>query len=180
MVVIISPMSGFINVQVDSSTPGARRKQPYCGQLHQWAKNNLQKGIYVIVFVNDKATLIMPDQEVLLGPMQPTDGIAVRRGGDAYEARLIPGGVAIPPIPAAGLEQGIEARDREMSRRKLVFGRTKKARFRPTAALRRGSDFGMVPADLRPPSWAGLASFLCACRVSRHGRGAIQDLRQIR
>jgi hypothetical protein len=102
MVVIISPMSGFINVQVDSSTPGARRKQPYYGQLHQWAKNNLQKGIYVIVFVNEMATLIVPDQDVPLGPMQPTDGIAVRRSGNAYEARLIPGGAADPPIPPPG------------------------------------------------------------------------------
>jgi hypothetical protein len=56
----------------------------------------------------------------------------------------------------------------------------KKGRFSPTAALRRGGDFGMVPADLRPPSWAGLASFLYARRIMRPGRGAIQDLRQIR
>ena len=56
----------------------------------------------------------------------------------------------------------------------------KKGRVSLSAALRRGNDFGMVPADLRPPSWAGLASFLCARRVKRPGRGAIQDLRQIR
>jgi hypothetical protein len=98
--------------------------------LHQWAKNNLQKGIYVIVFVNEMATLIMPDQDVLLGPMQPTDGIAVRRSGDAYEARLIPGGAAGPPIPPAGLEQGIEARDRKCPAKTGVWS-TKKARFHP-------------------------------------------------
>jgi hypothetical protein len=48
------------------------------------------------------ATLIVPDQDVPLGPMQPTDGIAVRRSGNAYEARLIPGGAADPPIPPPG------------------------------------------------------------------------------
>jgi hypothetical protein len=82
--------------------PGAWKKQPYYGQLHQWARNNPQKGIYVIVFVNEMATLIMPDQEVPLGPMQPTDGIAVCRSGNAYEARLIPGGAAAPPVPPPG------------------------------------------------------------------------------
>ncbi len=80
--------------------PGA--SSPSYGQLHQWARNNLQKGIYVLVFINDNATLIMPDQEILLGPMLPTDGIAVRRVGNAYEARLIPGGIAIPPAGPPG------------------------------------------------------------------------------
>src|SRR6201988_2304906 len=41
----------------------------------------------------------------------------------------------------------------------------------PSAALRRGSDFGMVPADLRPPFWAGWACFLCAGRIRGDGVG---------
>ncbi|HWZ40457.1 MAG TPA: hypothetical protein VNY08_19365 [Bradyrhizobium sp.] len=102
MVVTINPFSGFIYVQVDANAPSAWRKQPYLGQLQQWARNNLPKGIYVIVFVNEHATLIMPDGDVPLGPMMPTDGLAVRRNGNAYEARLIPGGATMPPMPAPG------------------------------------------------------------------------------
>jgi hypothetical protein len=49
----------------------------------------LQRGVHVIVFVNDEATLIMPDQDVPLGPMKPTDGFSVRQvlgaGGMKYE-----------------------------------------------------------------------------------------------
>jgi hypothetical protein len=97
MVVTISPVNGYINVQVDAAAPQAWRKEPYYGQLHQWAKNNLQKGIYVIVFVDVIATLIMPDQDVLIGPMNATDGLAVRRNGNAYEVRTIPGGAVFPP-----------------------------------------------------------------------------------
>jgi len=41
----------------------------------------------------------------------------------------------------------------------------------PIPALRGRDDFGMVRPDLRPPSWAGLASFLCAGRVSGDGVG---------
>jgi hypothetical protein len=53
------------------------------------------KGIHVIVFVNDMATLIMPDDTVPLGPMKPTDRLTVRQnfaaGAAKYEATLTPG-----------------------------------------------------------------------------------------
>ena len=42
-----------------------------------------------------------------------------------------------------------------------------------------GRRFWHGPADLRPPFWAGKASFLCACRVRGDGVGLDQDLRQI-
>jgi hypothetical protein len=98
MVITIFPLNGFIYVQVDPGAPSAWRKQPYYDQLRLWAKNNLKKGIHVIVFLNDIATLIMPDEDVPLGPMKPTDGISVRRnaasGPARYEVTLIPGGTA--------------------------------------------------------------------------------------
>jgi hypothetical protein len=99
MVITIHPASGYIYVQVDSSASSAWRRQPYYDQLRLWAKNNLQRGIYVVVFINELATLIMPDQDVPLGPLRPTDGIAVRRSGNGYEARLVPGGAT--PVPGA-------------------------------------------------------------------------------
>ncbi len=81
--------------------PQAWRKQPYYDQLHRWAAASLQKGRHVIVFVNDVATLIMPDQDVPLGPMNPADGFSVRQtlgpGGMSYEvtrgrpASVLPG-----------------------------------------------------------------------------------------
>jgi hypothetical protein len=94
MVVTISPVNGYINVQVDSGAPQAWRKQPYYGQLHQWARN--------IVFVEVMATLIMPDQDVPIGPMNATDGLAVRRNGNAYEVRLIPAAMGGPPAQPPG------------------------------------------------------------------------------
>jgi hypothetical protein len=95
MVVTIFPLNRHIYVQVDAGTPSAWRKQPYLDELHHWAKSNLDKGIHVIVFVNDVATLIMPDDTVPLGPMKPTDQLTVRRnfasGAAKYEATLSPG-----------------------------------------------------------------------------------------
>ena len=89
MVLSVFPQNGFIYAQVDPGAPQAWRKQPYYDQLHRWAASSLQKGQHVIVFVNDDATLIMPDQDVPLGPMKPTDGFSVRQtfgaGGIKYE-----------------------------------------------------------------------------------------------
>jgi hypothetical protein len=65
-------------VQVDPGAPQAWKKQPYYGQLHQWAADNLSKGIHVLVVVNETATLIMPNQDLSLGTMKPTDGFSVR------------------------------------------------------------------------------------------------------
>lgn len=99
MVVTIFPLNHNIYVQVDPGSPGAWRKQPYYGNLQNWAKNNLPKGIYVVIFVNEVATLILPDQEILLGPMKPTDTISIRKmpGAAKYEATLIPGEAAGSP-----------------------------------------------------------------------------------
>jgi hypothetical protein len=47
----------------------------------------------------------------------------------------------------------------------------KNRRFSLTVTLRRMGDFGMVPPDLRPPFWAGKASFLCVRRDSGEGAG---------
>ena len=45
----------------------------------------------------------MPDQDVPIGPMNATDGLAVRRNGNAYEVRLIPAAAGAPPMPPPGL-----------------------------------------------------------------------------
>jgi hypothetical protein len=98
MVITIFPLTEFIYVQVDPGTPGAWLKQPYFNDLQLWAKNNLPKGIHVIVFVNDIATLIMPDNTVPLGPMKPTDRLVLRTsstpGMPKYQAMLVPVGAA--------------------------------------------------------------------------------------
>jgi hypothetical protein len=94
MVITIFPTTEFIYVQVDPGTPGAWLKQPYYNDLQLWAKNNLPKGIHVIVFVNDIATLIMPDDTVPLGPMKRTDRLVLRTssrpGMPKYTAMLVP------------------------------------------------------------------------------------------
>ncbi len=69
-------------MQVDPSTPTAWLRQPYYDQLRLWAKRNPHLGMYVLVGVNYEVTLILPEQDVPLGPMKYTDRIWLRNSGN--------------------------------------------------------------------------------------------------
>jgi hypothetical protein len=87
--VLTTSPHGFLYVQVDPGSPQAWRRSPYHGILRRWARDNLKKGRHVVVFVNDVATLVMPDQDVPLGKMNPSEGFSVRQtfgpNGMTYE-----------------------------------------------------------------------------------------------
>ena len=74
------PGNGFLYAQVDPGSPQAWRKAPYYDRLRALARSLNEKGRHVVVFVNDNATLIMPDEAVPLGPMKPTDNFKIERG----------------------------------------------------------------------------------------------------
>ena len=77
IVLSIFPGNGFLYAQVDPGSPQAWRKAPYFDQLRGWAKTLLDKGRHVIVFVNDNATLIMPQEAISLGRMTPSDNFKI-------------------------------------------------------------------------------------------------------
>ena len=94
MVVTIHPRNGNIYVQVDPGMPSAWRRQPFYDQLREWWKNNLHKGWYVIVYVNELATLILPNQDMPLGRLTPEDVLVVRQTSEAnggrYDVTVLP------------------------------------------------------------------------------------------
>ena len=71
------PGNGFIYAQVDPGSPQAWRKAPYYDDMRGWAKLLLNDGCHVIVFVNDEATLIMPDDSIALGKMTAKDNFKI-------------------------------------------------------------------------------------------------------
>jgi hypothetical protein len=73
MVLSLFPANGFIYVQVDPGYPQAWRKAPYYDHLRRWAKELNAKNRHIIAFVNDHATLIMPEEAIPLGRMTATD-----------------------------------------------------------------------------------------------------------
>jgi hypothetical protein len=79
IVLTLFPGNGFIYAQVDPGSPLAWRKAPYYDRLRTLARNLLDKGRHVIVFVNDVATLIMPEEAIALGQMNATDNFKIDR-----------------------------------------------------------------------------------------------------
>ncbi|MBR0717530.1 hypothetical protein [Bradyrhizobium liaoningense] len=92
MVVTIHPKTENIMVRVDPGLPSAWQRQPYYGHLRQWSRNNLPKGWYVIVFVNELATLVLPDQDLPIGPLAGDQTISLRHepgpNGGVYEVKV--------------------------------------------------------------------------------------------
>ena len=63
---------------------------------------------------------------------------------------------------------------------RLVANSFRNRLFLQPLALRRGCDFGMVPADFRPPFGQGRPAFCAPVATSGRGVGAIfRDLRQL-
>jgi len=79
IVLTLFPGNGFIYVQVDPGSPQAWRKAPYYDKLRAMARTLLEQGRHIVVFVNDVATLIMPEEAIALGPMKATDNFKIDR-----------------------------------------------------------------------------------------------------
>jgi hypothetical protein len=78
-VLTIHPKNGFIYGQVDPGSPGAWRKPPYYDGLRAIAKTLLDERRHLIMFVNDDATLVMPDEALPLGKMTAEDSFRIEQ-----------------------------------------------------------------------------------------------------
>jgi hypothetical protein len=72
------PQTGFLYAQVDPARADAWKAPRLFADLKRWSAELLKTRRHVIVFVQDEATLIMPDQAVAMGRMSPGGGFAVR------------------------------------------------------------------------------------------------------
>ena len=81
-VLTVDPASHYLFVQLDPGQPGAWRRDPYFGQIRDWAKSALAERRHVVVWLNRSATVVLPEREVALGPVGPGDRIVSRRNPD--------------------------------------------------------------------------------------------------
>jgi hypothetical protein len=92
MVLTVHPETNNIHVIVDPGLPSAWSRQPYHDQLRLLSKNNMAKGHLVVVFVNELATLILPDQDVQLGVLTRGQAVSVTQetghNGAVYEVKI--------------------------------------------------------------------------------------------
>jgi hypothetical protein len=68
----------LIALHVDPSEPTARRREPFFGQLKQFACRAVDNRQQVVVYVKDRVTVIFPNKEVEVGTMKPGDVLVVR------------------------------------------------------------------------------------------------------
>ncbi len=78
-VLSIFPPTGFVYGQVDPGAPGAWRRQPYYDGLRRMARTLIEEGRHVIMLVGDEATLVMPEEAVLLGRMASHDQFRIEQ-----------------------------------------------------------------------------------------------------
>ena len=76
-VLTVDAASQFLLVQLDPGQPLAWKKQPYYGQLKQWATAGLGNGRQVLVFLNKAATVVLPNKDVDLGVIAPGERVVV-------------------------------------------------------------------------------------------------------
>jgi hypothetical protein len=75
--VVCSESGNCIAVHVDPSFPANWRKEPYYSQLKKWSSMGVDNGMQVVVYIKDRATVILPNKEVELGLVAHDDIIMV-------------------------------------------------------------------------------------------------------
>jgi len=101
--------------------------------------------------------LVFSANGTALRPVQRIPGALARLKAPGFPAKR----VWHPPAPGDG---------------RFVGDSFRKSTFFAPRGVAPGMRFWHGPADLRPPFWAGKASFLCACRARGEGVGLHQHL----
>ena len=84
------------NTQTSADTtpsfPNAWTREPYYGQIKQWAREGAEHGRFVFVRIGPRMIAVLPDREVDLGRVDPQDNITVARrpgpAGVTYEVEV--------------------------------------------------------------------------------------------
>ena len=91
----LSDDSQRLNAVVDPSAPDAWRRQPFYGQFKTWARQSVNGGPNVQIWIRRRCVAILPDRDVELGVVPEGDGIyfgmAKTPAGPKFIARVIPG-----------------------------------------------------------------------------------------
>jgi hypothetical protein len=77
MVLYIEGEGNVLAVRVDPGDPSAWRREPYFGQLKEYAIAEADR-LRIVVYVKNRVIVILPNKEVDLGVMRPGDRLLVR------------------------------------------------------------------------------------------------------
>jgi hypothetical protein len=77
MVVIFESHGNRIAIHVDPGYPTNWRKEPYYSQIKSWAAFGVDNDMQIIVYINDRCIVVLPNKEVDLGVLAHDDIIMV-------------------------------------------------------------------------------------------------------
>jgi len=95
LVIFPEPETRNTLVHVDPGTPDAWRREPYYSGLREKAARDLPSGTTVIVVVNGKATIVLPNEDLYVGVVDPNDKIVLSvtgstgPNGTQFEAKIV-------------------------------------------------------------------------------------------
>ncbi len=82
MVLSYAGNAGRLSIFVDSDRSDAWRKEPYYSDLKTWAKNGVATKTYIVVFIGDDLTVVLPDRDKPIGRVKENQHLrAVTRNG---------------------------------------------------------------------------------------------------
>jgi hypothetical protein len=73
-----------IAAYVDPGRPMAWREEPYYSTLKHWARNGAEIGQQVVAQVNNRVVVLLPDEDVDLGPIGPDERVVTRASSDGH------------------------------------------------------------------------------------------------
>ena len=83
-----------VAIRVDPSSPTRWREEPYYSRLKHWARYGVDHRAQVVVYVGSRATVVLPNKDVDLGPVDVGDFIMIEElrkpGGRDWRAYVQP------------------------------------------------------------------------------------------
>jgi hypothetical protein len=77
MILFFEKSGNRLAVHVDPAHPQTWRREPYYGQLKRWSREAIEAQQQIVVYLRRRAIVVLPDRDVDLGDLEPTDHIRV-------------------------------------------------------------------------------------------------------
>lgn len=105
--VIVSELEGKrIAIHVDPSRPMAWREEPFYSEIKDWAIKAAHELLQVVICIKNRAIVILPDEDVDLGPIAPDERIISSEVIEGGRTRLRAIKVKADDPLIAGMESG--------------------------------------------------------------------------
>jgi hypothetical protein len=105
--VIVAELGGSrVAIHVDPDRPMAWKEPPYYADLKRWAQAAIKDEMQVVVCVSNRVTVILPDEDIFLGPVEDDERIINALVDDGRERKWTALKLKADDPRIAGMEPG--------------------------------------------------------------------------